>query len=422
MNVRQIINKFGTAVLFGLFGTVLMGSVAMADFAPGVTVTEDANSPTGYTATFVYEDAEASEVKLLGTFSFYESGGDAGVIPEKFYGPEEWKPDMFRASFGDAGAWQGDMVKEEGSDYWTISIPLPGGHYQYFYNVDGAEENIPDPANMPITSEVENGGRTGTSTFDVPYNEEKHGGIDWSFIVPREDTEKGEYSFVNYEDINGDTRVLGVYLPAGYDAQAETPYNVFYLTHGGGGNETEPFNQGNVDVIFDNLIADGEVAPTIIVTMNNTVYSWDYDVINKNLMECIIPYIEKNYNVKADASGRAFAGISMGAMTASNVYYAHPDAFGYIGIFCGADASVDLTALDLKKLSMPDLLVGGGIYDGAYMNDSYQTEEDRSTVGLMDHLDELGLPYMAHVPKGGHDYASTWPQLIRVFATKVLWK
>ena len=31
---------------------------------PGVTVTADASSPTGYTVTFVYEDADAGQVEL----------------------------------------------------------------------------------------------------------------------------------------------------------------------------------------------------------------------------------------------------------------------------------------------------------------------------------------------------------------------
>ena len=161
MKIQNILKESGRymPVACGFAAAMMMSVTAMAESTPGVTVTEDANSPTGYTATFVYEDADASEVKLLGTFSFYEDGGEFGVIPEKCYGPDEWQPGLFRASFGDAGAWQGVMEREEGTDYWTISIPLPGGHYQYFYNVDGAEENTPDPANMPLASEVENGSR-----------------------------------------------------------------------------------------------------------------------------------------------------------------------------------------------------------------------------------------------------------------------
>ena len=175
-------------------------------------------------------------------------------------------------------------------------------------------------------------------------------------------------------------------------------------------------------MIFDNLIADGEVAPTILVTMNNTVYEWNAEVMNKNLMECIVPYVEENYNVSAVPSGRAFAGISMGAMAASNVYYDLGDQFGYICIICGSDLTTPVEELDMTKLEHAKVLIGGGMYDGAYMNGSYQTEKDRTSVGLMDRMDKLGIPYMSFTPKGGHDYASTWPQMVRLFATKMLWK
>lgn len=405
----------------------MAGIPAMAESTPGVTVTADENSPTGYTATFVYENADASEVKLIGTFSFYEEGGEIGVIPEKYYGPYDWKPGLFRASVGDAAAWQGTMEKEEGTDYWTISIPLPGGHYQYFYNVDGAEENIEDPVNPPICSNEVNGNKTGTSTFDVPYDESQGGPVDWSFIVPREDTAKGEYSFVSYEDAYGDERYLGIYLPAGYDADAETPYKVLYVSHGGGGNETEPFNQGNVDVIFDNMIADGELEPTVLVTMNNSVYRWDAEQVNGNIMNAILPFVEENYNVCTEPSGRAFAGISMGGVATSHLYFEHADQFGYFGILCGADASVDLNTLDVDKLKLPKMFIGGGMYDAGmfgvgYINESYQTEKDRTVKGLIDRFDEVGIPYTTYLAYGGHDYASAWPQLMRKMILDVLWK
>lgn len=54
----------------------VMGSMSVwaeeaQELTPGVTVTEDAESPTGYTAQFVYEDGEAQKVTLSGAFAFY---------------------------------------------------------------------------------------------------------------------------------------------------------------------------------------------------------------------------------------------------------------------------------------------------------------------------------------------------------------
>ena len=61
----------------------------------------------------------------------------------------------------------------------------------------------------------------------------------------------------------------------------------------------------------------------------------------------------------------------------------------------------------------------------AYMNDSYQTETDRTTTGLADKFDELGIEYNdgngIEVVQGGHDWF-TWPQILRDYVTTTLWK
>lgn len=64
-----------------------------------------------------------------------------------------------------------------------------------------------------------------------------------------------------------------IYLPAGYDENdKDTKYNVLYLLHGVGGNRFEWLDgneiaQGNfiISNIFDNLIANGDIDPLIIV-------------------------------------------------------------------------------------------------------------------------------------------------------------
>lgn len=385
---------------------------------PGVTVNADEESATGYTATFVYEDGDAQSVSLVGGMAFFYDDGSVGKNPEISYTPYEWKPDMIPS--GDGG-FTTEMTKVDGTDYWTAEVPLPSGKYLYAYNVNDAEQNISDPENIPLTADVENGNAFDRSVFYVPYDAEKQAGYkDWSFLMERTDEKKGSVSFVNYEDLDGTQRPLGIYLPYGYDEAGED-YNVLYLSHGGGGNETDWFYGGSADHIFDNLIADGEVEPTIVVTMNNSVYDWDYDRIITNLMDHIIPYMEKNYNVSPDTSGRAFAGLSMGGMTTSNVYYKCADQFDYFGIFSGAEATIDTSTLDLETLKQPFIMIGAGKFDMAYVNDSYQQEGDRTSLGLKENMDAAGIPYRFHEVDGAHDWF-VWPQLLNIFAENYLWK
>ena len=51
---------------------------------------------------------------------------------------------------------------------------------------------------------------------------------------------------------------------------------------------------------MDNLIADGEVADAIVVTKDNTYFNFEKGDSLKNLTECIMLYIEKNYSVSAN--------------------------------------------------------------------------------------------------------------------------
>lgn len=408
-----------TVILTGL--AMCAGSTVYAEdvaLTPGVTVAADENSPTGYTVTFVYEDGGAQSVDLVGTFAFYKEGEPVGRLPEEYIKAVDWVPGDFRASSSDFACSE-QMEKVDGTDYWTISLPLPSGHYLYNYNVDGAEENIPDPANQPMCSTAESGNASILSTLNVPYDEKQGNSIDFSFMMPQEGVPEGKVTFADYEDVNGNQAPLAIYLPAGYDPEREEGYKTLYLSHGAGGNEMEWFASGNSQYVFDNMIAAGMVEPTILVTMNNTAYEWDFDVIHENVMEHIIPFMEENYNVDTTAAGRAFAGLSMGGMTTSNMYYKSPDQFGYFGILSGCDSSVDLSTLDQEALKSPVLMLGTGCYD--FGADASFGMDGFAVQYLTSQLAALEIDYDLYEVKGGHDW-TVWPQLIKIFAERYLWK
>lgn len=176
---------------------------------------------------------------------------------------------MFRASSTDLAA-SFKMSKKEGTNYWTIDVPLPSGHYLYNYKVDGS--NLTDPANGPMKSTAESGSTAKLSTVDVPYASVQGASIDFSFMMPQKNTASGQIVFKDYTDVDGNKAPLAIYLPSGYDANRTRGYKVLYLSHGGGGNETEWFSSGSTHHVFDNLIAKGAVEPTIVVTMSNGVY------------------------------------------------------------------------------------------------------------------------------------------------------
>ena len=136
--------------------------------------------------------------------------------------------------------------------------------------------------------------------------------------------------------VTGAVQSCLVYLPPEYDPQ--TAYPVLYLQHGLGENETGWVYQGRANHILDRLIAGGEAVPMIVVMctgMVNIEGTHHFDIFPEVLLRDVIPFIEREYNVKTDKWHRAMAGLSMGSMHTSMTTLTHPELFGYAGLFSG---------------------------------------------------------------------------------------
>lgn len=88
-----------------------------------------------------------------------------------------------------------------------------------------------------------------------------------SITEKRDGIEHGRLELIEYESKTvGTTRKMTVYTPAGYSKDKQYP--VLYLLHGIGGDETEWQRYATVDMLLDNLIADGKAVPMIVVMPN----------------------------------------------------------------------------------------------------------------------------------------------------------
>lgn len=150
-----------------------------------------------------------------------------------------------------------------------------------------------------------------------------------------------------------------VYLPYGYDEGKK--YNVFYLMHGGWGNETTtlgtPERPSAFKNVIDHAIESGEFAPLIIVcpTYNNTSPqdSADFSLalrLNQNyhneLLNDLIPAVEGTYSTYAKSVSpedlmaardhRGFGGFSMGFVATWRTFQYCLDYFRYfLPMSCG---------------------------------------------------------------------------------------
>lgn len=240
---------------------------------------------------------------------------------------------------------------------------------------------------------------------------------DGGFPVPpdgydmrREGIERGKLELIEYDSTTvGSKRKARVYTPPGYSN--EQKYPVLYLLHGIGGDENEWARGGVPDVILDNLYAEKKAAPMIIVLPNgraaNDVTARDpipkqvpaFAAFEKDLLNDLIPFIEKNYPVKTDRESRALAGLSMGGGQSLNFGLGNLDTFAWVGGFSSAPNTkppaqlIKDPAEAIKKLRL--LYVACGDKDGLL----------RVSQGVHAMLDENQIPHRYNViADGRHDF------------------
>ena len=170
--------------------------------------------------------------------------------------------------------------------------------------------------------------------------------MDRKFVdIPREYYEKSsksgkltrvEYNSNTYDEVNMDiNKDALVYLPYDYEATNDN-YDVFYLMHGGGGDSNEVFGgiDANTDLknILDNMIANGDIAPIIVVapsfyykgTTEALTSTKDARLLTQNfhheLVNDLIPMVERSFRVKKGREHRAFGGYSMGSEATWNIF------------------------------------------------------------------------------------------------------
>ena len=178
-----------------------------------------------------------------------------------------------------------------------------------------------------------------------------------------------------------------VYLPYGYSEEKE--YNILYLMHGTGDDEkywlkTNPYNK----TMLDNMIADGDIEPLIVVTPTFYVEddcADDLDQLTysfaKELRNDLMPEIESSYSTyakSADDAGfaesrdhRAFAGLSRGAVTMYHSALCQSlDYFSWFGAFSGSRTDKNafedtIQTGDFAELPIHYLYVASGNFDFA---------------------------------------------------------
>ena len=242
-----------------------------------------------------------------------------------------------------------EMVKDDRGVWTATSAPQDVGFHYYQLIVDGTA--MPDPGTVSFFG----AGRWG-SGIEIPSND-----MDFWQVknVPQGSVEEKYY----WSKATESMRHCYVYLPNEYDKNPNKKYPVLYLQHGNAENEYGWSVQGHAGQIMDNLIAAKKAVPFIIVMDygqgQNIHLTGQYaqqqpqpqqgqqgargggsnDAFQVVLMTDIIPFIEKEYRVYADAQHRGMAGLSMGGGQTRRITLANPTKFAYVGMFSGGTIS-----------------------------------------------------------------------------------
>jgi enterochelin esterase-like enzyme len=256
-------------------------------------------------------------------------------------------------------------MQKDAIGIWSISTPpLPPDYYGYSFSVDGA--HTMDAVNSALVPNLLSPG----NAVHVPGN----ASLPWEL----NDVPHGEVHHHFYKSVvAGDDRDYWVYTPAGYDPAASKTYPVLYLLHGFSDSADGWTAVGHMNVILDNLIAQGKAKPMIVVmplgygTMEMIRLGWsawdhqdvrmrNFDKFREALLTEVMPRAEAEYRITKDKNSRAIAGLSMGGSESLLTGLNNLDKFSWVGAFSSGgipeDFEKDFPALDAKANDQLHLL------------------------------------------------------------------
>jgi enterochelin esterase-like enzyme len=222
----------------------------------------------------------------------------------------------------------------------------------------------------------------------------------------------------------GTKRRALIYTPPGFSENKKYP--VLYLLHGIGGDETEWLKGGQPQVILNNLYAEKKIEPMIVVMPNGRAMKDDravgdifdsvkvqaFATFEKDLLNDLIPFIEKTYPVYSNRENRAIAGLSMGGGQSLNFGLGNLDKFAWIGGFSSAPNTKSPELLvpnpsdARKKLKLLWISCGDA--------DDLITISQRTH----DYLNAKNIPHIYYLEAGAHDF-KVWKNDLYMF-TKLL--
>jgi enterochelin esterase-like enzyme len=304
------------------------------------------------------------------------------------------------------------VMQKDSAGIWSVTVgPIKPDIYPYSFNVDGV--TVMDPANVSFFPNE----RFKASLVDVPG--------DTPLIHAMRDVPHGTITYEYYSSVEGSTGSLVVYTPPGYNKNTSARYPVFYLISGTTDTEETFFKVGRTNLILDNLIAEGKAKPMIVVMPYGNPMARiaeqqgkpkpadimgrdSEDAIRRaklfetDLVNNVIPYVDKSYRTIPDRNNRAIGGFSRGGGQTLRTAFGNMEKFSWICCYSAYVSTPEMES-NFKQIGgdaentnkqLKLLWVSVGSEDFLY----------KQTAEFMDYLKSKNVQFKSMVTPGGH----TW--------------
>ncbi|HXJ40426.1 MAG TPA: alpha/beta hydrolase-fold protein [Bryobacteraceae bacterium] len=224
-------------------------------------------------------------------------------------------------------------MQRDAQGVWSITTaPLPPDVYPYSFVVDG--QSFADPSNRLVKTSLRRGGQSllhvpGPASLSWEVKDVPHGTV--------------HHQVFRSAIVGADTDYY-VYTPPNWNPAGKEQYPALFLLHGMGDDSSAWTTAGLVQVMLDNLIAEGKAKPMIVVTpygyglppqqlaggppaMRSENSRMNF---TRSVIEELTPQVEKTYRASKDRGQRAVAGLSMGGAEALFMGLNHPETFAWV--------------------------------------------------------------------------------------------
>jgi enterochelin esterase family protein len=298
---------------------------------------------------------------------------------------------------------------------WSVTVgPIKPDIYPYSFQVDGV--TVMDPANVAFFPNE----RFKASLVDIPG--------ETPLIHAMRDVPHGTITYEYYPSVEKTIGSLVIYTPPGYDKETSKKYPVFYLISGTTDTEETWFKVGKTNLILDNLIAEGKAKPMIIVmpygnmkarvaeqtgqpkpadptTRDGADAVARAKAFENDLVQNVIPHVEKNYRAIANRDSRAIGGFSRGGGQTLRTAFGNMDKFSWICCYSAGLSPQEMESSYKHVGEKPEntnkqlklLWVSVGSDDFLY----------RPVMEFMDYLKSKNVNFKSLISDGGHTWMNT---------------